>query len=756
MNTVLLNSTVLEKVVRISLFLTAALIPLFFLPFTLEVLELNKHFVLYTLVIIALLLWLLDAALRKKIVVRRVPFDLCVAGYGALMLIAGIFSIDRGMSFIGDYNNLQVGVLPLLFLLAFVFLITQSLRNVKELTWLLYIFLGATTVSGILFLLQRFAAFSLTRFGVTITNTVSISNAEFGVLMAMVLLSSILILIAKKDQLFLDVYFAICALVSTMVIISIGFKTVFIILAIGIVCILALVLTNIEQLRLSVVTSSFALLVITVLFIFLGSPSFLRMNLPVEVSLGIKESISIATDTMTSGIKSFLIGSGPATFVYDFSQYKPVTLNTNPIAWRIRFAEPYASAVAIITETGVVGALSFLFLILVVLGYLGTLWLAEANDKQKLSAWTENRTLLFLVAPLWIVLIITIFLSQLSLTLWFLFWMLTGVIASYLSLRREESFFIISLKSSPQYVLVTSFTVVLLFAGGVVFGVFAGRFYAAEVAYTRALKQAKSPNEQIALLTNATKLNGINPRYSLGLASAYLFQARRLSGDAKATPELINAQVAAAVNAAKKATDIAPNNVATWQTLSEMYINALPIEPGIAVWLSKSLSRAVELEPSNPFLRLQLGQAKLREGKRSEAKDEMSRAIELKQDYLEAYIDLARFYEGEKDYDKALAELQRGLGFGGVSNSNFMYEAGRLLFNRNKGNDWEIATASLVSALQLNPNNIDALFTLASLTDKQGNKTEALKLFQAVLERVPNDERVKKRVKQLSAALETE
>lgn len=746
----------LHKVVRCLLYLIAGAMPLFFLPFTLEVLELNKHFFLYGFVLIAVLLWLLDGSMRKKFVINRTPFDIAIGVYLLAVLISGIFSTDRVMSFLGDYNTIQVGVLPLLFLIAYIFLLVQTCKSERQLLMVLGTFYCASGLAALIFFLGRWNLFSLSQFGVTIQNTVSLSNAEFGLLLSLLLMVSCTILMFKKDSFLIDVWSSVIGLIAIVDIISLGFKSVYILLAIGLAIILAFVLTRADSLRLGWITAVFAMLIASVLFIFLGSPRFTIMkSIPLEISLGVSESGSIAWNALTSGTKNFLFGSGPSTFVYDFSKFKPLEMNTNPIAWKVRFGKPYASVISIVAETGVVGTLAFLFMALITFGHIGMLWMKSISEKQKDTTWNPSSMLMTVVSPVWLTLFIALFFVHISITLWFLFWLLTGTTAAYvLMIKNDSEPLVISLKSSPQYVLATSFAVVILFACGVLFGVFAGRFYAAEVQYMHAIKSAKSPVEQITMLKNATELNSYNPRYFLGLAQAFLNEARRTTGDANAKPEFISSLVASAVNAAHDATTISPRNVATWETLSTMYLNASSFVPNIGQYNSSALESAVALEPTNPELRLRLGSAKYGEGKKSEAKEQFNEALRLKVNYLDAYIALAQYYDGEGDFDRSLIELQKGLGYGGRQDPNYLFQIGRVHFNRNKQGDWDIARASFALALQINPNHTNSLFSAGVLADRQGRRDEAISYFESVVKldpKNPSIETVLKRLRQLKA-----
>ena len=726
--------------------------PLFFLSYTLEVLELNKHFLLYGGVLLALMLWLLDGAISRKYTIHRTSFDIPVLVFLVVIFISGLFSTNRFISFVGDYNNIQMSGIAFLFLIAYAFLVTQVFVTDKSRLYLMGAAASGGALAGIWFLLDKFKVFQYSDLSVIISNSTSLSNSEFGVYLSLLIVGSVALLSIKKKNYVVDGIAVVIGLLSLFVLLTLGFRVTYIILTIGLSVLLAFMLTYADYLRLQWITTSFALIVIAVLFIFLKTPKIVDFNLPVEVALGVDTSYSIAWKTITDNTKQFLLGSGPATFVTDFSQYKPEALNLNNFAWRIRFGKPYSTFVSMIAETGVLGTLAFVFLVLIVLGYIASTWMKSLSDKQKSAArFTSQASFVYLVAPLWITLFIALFFVHLSINLWLIFFMILAMLSSVLTTSEHQQIEI-SLKSSPQYLLATSFSVVLLFAGGIVFAVFSGRYYAAEVQYADAPRTGSSPAQQINMLTRATQLNQKNPRYRVALAQAYLNEARVISGQADGSPELVTRLVAKAVEEARIATEFAPGSVSTWETLGNMYSNAAPFAPGVNIWVTKSYERAVALEPSNPVLHVQLGTSMYSEGKKTEAKEQFEEAIRLKSNFLDAYIALASYWEQEQDISRGIAELEKGLQAGRQSDS-FLFQLGRLYFNRAQDGDWDRALTVFNAALAVNPNNANVLFSAGLIFDRRGEREVALRYFEEVLKRDPGNEKVASRAKQLRSIL---
>src|SRR3989344_9379074 len=81
--------TVYKKAARWLLLIGAALLPLFFLPWTTSVLELNKQMLLAALAGAGLILWLVDVVISGKLSWRSNPLDKgVIALFGAVALSA--------------------------------------------------------------------------------------------------------------------------------------------------------------------------------------------------------------------------------------------------------------------------------------------------------------------------------------------------------------------------------------------------------------------------------------------------------------------------------------------------------------------------------------------------------------------------------------------------------------------------------------------------------------------------------------------
>lgn len=156
-----------------------------------------------------------------------------------------------------------------------------------------------------------------------------------------------------------------------------------------------------------------------------------------------------------------------------------------------------------------------------------------------------------------------------------------------------------------------------------------------------------------------------------GLASSRLAYAEtnlRLAVALSQKPELtetdrtnISTLIQQSIREGKAATALRPHSSLSWLTLGQIYRQLINVAEGADQFAVSAYAQAVALDPGNPNLRLDFGGLLMQLGEtyypRAEA--EITTAIQLKPDYANAYYNLAKLYENEKDYTKSLEAMKK-------------------------------------------------------------------------------------------------
>ena len=367
---------ILNKIIEISIYLLVFLLPLFFLPLSFEAFEFNKQYLLALLVSIAFFSWLAKMVLvDKEIRFKRTPLDVFVAAFIFVAVISAIFSVDKGSSLFGFYGKFSDGLIGLVSLGIFYFLITNNTqintdRNADK---------HRLSVNGLIrtFLWSVFFVILFSYFSI------------FGLWQRIPGPPAIM-----KQPTFNPVSGSLEGLVV--------FLSIVVVLLIG----LMLQKTQIKKNWLPVILLIAAL---GLLFSIFSAP------LPKEEVPSQGLSWKVAFQTVTADAKSGFLGSGIGTYFYDFAKFKPVEFNQNPL-WQVRFDRPGNHISEILATLGLLGLLSYMALVGM---FLLISWLMITAPKSKFSIFNFQFSILVAFSAL----VVAQFFYYQNTVLAFLFWL---------------------------------------------------------------------------------------------------------------------------------------------------------------------------------------------------------------------------------------------------------------------------------------------------------------------------------------------
>src|SRR3989338_11443353 len=122
----------LNSIVKYSIYVLVFLLPLFWLPFSFEVIEDSKQYLLFFLVSLSFFAWLAQQVVYdKEIKFRKSPIDYFVLGFLLISILSVIFSVDKNSSIFGFYGRFSDGLIGLLSLGALYFLITNNVTALE-------------------------------------------------------------------------------------------------------------------------------------------------------------------------------------------------------------------------------------------------------------------------------------------------------------------------------------------------------------------------------------------------------------------------------------------------------------------------------------------------------------------------------------------------------------------------------------------------------------------------------------------------
>lgn len=736
---------ILQGLTVVPLYLAVLLVPLFFVPLLSGFLEWHKYYLLVLLTAISLVAWLANGVFSKKLTIYRSPFELPLALWWVATLVASLLSKDAVVSFLGARENASWGFIGLTVYVALTFLILWNIRGNRVERFLTCMGIGGGLVA-VYFWLASFGLWKTVPFPQS--NPIASLNTPFALFLVLVLGLGLGYLLLAKTSGRRSLVWGIIAALCFVTITAIGFTPVWIGVAVMSLLLLLLAFTRLEEVRYPVVSIVMALFVLSIVFTVIGTPQFLMVRTPVEVSLNHGRSARIAADTLKEGVQRLFLGSGLGTFVYDFSAHRREDFNGSP-AWNVRFARPVATSYQILAETGILGSVAFLAFVIMGVVIVVRAWLKKRSPARQNS---ESVGLFFTVAVVWLASIFFLFRVVFGSSLW-LFFFAGAALMAILAERAgflSERVVTISLKGTPKASLLSSFVYIIVMAAVVVGGIFLGRFYIGQALVVRAARasQLNQFEKSEAALLRAVALDPYQSAYQIQIAQTFLRHAAVESRAEKPNAELIGKFVGNSINASRRATAISPLSVGAWEQLAEIYRNTRLLSKEANGWVITSLGEAIRLENTNPRLYLVRGSAYLFDNKNTEARADYEKAISLKNNYATAHYRLSLMKESEKDIDGAIVSAEAAARFA-PRDLGASYNLGRLLYNRNKEGDFLRAEQMFRRILAVNRDHANTLYSLGLLLERKNELREAREMYERVLELDPNNNDVKERLAKL-------
>lgn len=787
-------------VAKWSLYMLAFLSPIFFLPFTAAPLFAKEALVL-VLLGIALVGWLAHFLATGRIAYKKSWLNGVLLG----LLVVTVISAFRSQSFFVSLWGPDVTGEKLLSLAVFVvaYFLTSVLLDKEEVTKVLGWVYGSLLLAGIFSLLQLFHAYVFPfDFARRVDfNTIGTINAlavfyGFFFVVGLGLLIHMRQVVAEvpwkklfKWTILLSTFILLVniLLISMPRVTAIGgftilsnFQAVWFGIGLAMMVFLGQSFRNVYRSRSDGgdrVSAHFGMayylplvvLIFSALFYFVQTPFLggILGDVPVEVTPTLSTTLTIGKDVVKANP---FFGSGPGTFGFDYNRYHSADINQTPF-WSVKFFHGFSFISTIFATTGVVGFLAWLVFLGIVLFILfRTLFGGAGFDPVKFSIFGGvcfSFLLMFLYA------------SNFT-TLLFVFILLGLFAARSVEDSGKESGFVFAPRTlsvvSPAFMFISSLVAIFLVVLSVVGIYFTAQKYVAESYYNSGVKifnaTGSADNAEVkfarALAIDAQSDNYIRAEGQMRLIKMQLVVNRALQGEQNVQVEF-QSSFSAARDAMIAATKVNPREPQNWTLLGVLYENLIPFIAGADQLAVSSYREAINQDPMNPAvfldlgrtllesvdsLQARLGQASGKEASRlsdqradylNQAEEVLGKAASLKSDYAPAHFLLAQTYTRKNNLDlavrktedtKALSPFDVGVAF----QLGFLYyQAGAL----------DKAQAEFERAVSLNANYSNARYFLGLIYDRHGNKAQALDQFQKIAALNPDNQEVKKIIQNL-------
>ncbi|MBU2068299.1 tetratricopeptide repeat protein, partial [Patescibacteria group bacterium] len=574
--------------------------------------------------------------------------------------------------------------------------------------------------------------------------------------------------LGKKKIISMRIVFLI---VSLILLFLINFSAAWVVLGVTMFILLVMAFwTRIFRERVNLLTLPIILLLISTFYLF-GLPAKIGFLSDLDTLLPLPQELildsGVARTVAWQSLKDYpVLGSGPGTYVADFVKFKPVEFNNDEF-WNVRFDRGSSHIMEMIGTTGVLGILSYI-LILGIFLLIGLVFLSRKRLKVLSANYPiSDRRHPISVFPLilaWISLLVAQFVYMQNTVLSFYFWffMALGVVVWQGVQNKPFKKISFTFDRMPEVGLVMNvILIILVFALAGLFYM-GGRFYLADVRF---IEPVESNEELVSKIEKSIILNNYRENYRQALSQAYLITAWAEANkpEEEQNIQLLQALASGSIQQARIATSLSPNSVSAWENLGAIYRDTRGLVGGILPFALEAFAQATELEPTNPFFYRERCRLNLI----SEEKDwdetigYCQRAIELKDNYLDAHVQLALVYEQKGDLEAALERMkgvleklrgvsfQRDSDFAGAA-TEIYFQTGRLYFNLERIKE---AVPMFEQAVIITPQYANGRYALALTYETDGRTEDALIQYQILSQMMPDDENIAAKVQELGGAI---
>ncbi len=376
---------------------------------------------------------------------------------------------------------------------------------------------------------------------------------------------------------------------------------------------------------------------------------------PVFLPFGI--SAAIALDSLKE-LRFALFGFGPESFSQVYLLFKPAWLNTTNL-WNVQFNQSSNVPLTLISTLGLLGLASWVFLIVQAVRR----WLVKTDESIPAAAIFFAATFLQLIFPANVVLLTVQFLAL-------IFW----IAAEKNNLKDVQlhAFTVHIIKSGNETQRVPQHSNAMVYVVGIINLIIVGTL--AYLIGTNTLAQfftfqsnlAANNNNALSVYQLQQSAIFFNPYYDVyrrkySLTNMLIATALSENTEAKADPQQVLALVQQSIREGKTAVLLDPRDSSNWLNLARIYNTLIGTAEQAEQWSAESYQQAIALAPNDPILNLELGGVLYRVGAFQDATTIFERTALLKQDWPNAFYNLANAYKQLKAYDRALAAYQQTL-----------------------------------------------------------------------------------------------
>lgn len=585
-----------------------------------------KGVVLYTLVLVASILWVLGRFFAGSLEFPRHRLFALLGGWVVVTSISAIASANRTISLWGRGFAMD-SVATVLVLALFVFLVAMYAREQRKLVTLFLASLAGSVVAIVLQIVLYIAR-------VAPDTTVVGSWVDFGYFVALTFVLALMMYEVLAPKGLFKVLSLSAMILSMLVLVVLNFNiawSVVIVSSLLVFVYKSSVERAVEKSRSRFAIASFLSLVLGLFFLLTSASIGIRIARVAGMSMNdIRPSFAATTHVMRASLlHDPILGAGPGRFAQVWDLYRPIGVNQT-VFWNTSFDAGYSTLETVITTNGVLGGLVVIVLMLYALIYGFRLFSHQFPDR--FSRFIAVSSLIMFGA---FVGLYVCFAPGLVLVVWGCMYL--GLLLGVSILIGRIKVVEVGYLRDPR----TSFLVILVLVLAMIGGCFAiyrsiHRF-GAVVWYNRALRSADPATAARGL--DRAIAHDPNDIYMRTRAALFAGQFGATAAAQDPDKVVLQTAFAQAESSARAAVAWDRTNAINWLALSQVYqLVAVDSTTDAYSAARDSAVAALDRNPTNAFVLHNLARLALVAKDTTTALGYLDRELAAKPDYLDAYI----------------------------------------------------------------------------------------------------------------------
>ncbi len=735
----------------------------FFIPYSPVTLEASKGFLISIGATLSIFFWFISRLGEGKFVIPKDKLLLFAMAIPLIFLISSFFSSSLYVSLFG--SGFEIGTFgSMLILFILFFLSSVYFQSEKKIWYFLFSLFLAGLIVVIFQLLNIIIGFNvvLPGFlqGVTAGNLIGSWNNFALILGIMILLSLFTIELFKTDRIFRVAQYVLLIL-SILLLIIINFSLAW--LLVGIFSVILFVYSiSLQNAGVEIIQEEnqkkkfpfISLIVVFISLIFLIGGNLASDVVSKYVSFNnpdIRPSIVTTSQIAYKAMRhNPLLGTGPNTFVNDWSLWQPKGINQT-LFWNTDFTVGYSFLATIAVTAGVLGLVAFLlFLIVYIARSIQSIRLAL---RDRLSNYFIMTTLMISIYS-WV----SIILYNPNILLLMLAFTSSGILIGILVYRQAIPVKDFSFLSDPRNSFFSILILLVLMVSAVSLTYIYIEKFTSIMYFSKSLNSEntmESLTKSEGMLLRAVSLDK-NDIYYRNLSQLYLAKINLLIADKNISEDILKSNLQELINLTQQSANLAinqnPKQYLNYMNLGNIYSTFVPMavensyESAMAAY-----EKALVLAPNNPSIVLSKASLEFIKENNTEARKYIAQALELKENYIDAIFLLVQIETNEGNLAEAISKAEYA-GLLAPNDPTVFFRLGLLRYNNS---DYTGAVSAFEKAVILNNNYLNARFFLGQSYKKVGRSNDALIQFNILLKIDPENKEVKDAINSIGEKQET-